>query len=111
MLEVILPPMTSHVQTDTVFVSCIIDLKDNIEGDVVVLGGLPVHTEYRCLFLLRYEFLIYRKTGVCRFNRNAALRDTVSPLIYNTRLRRITAATRFYSVLHVVRQNRPGAYI
>ncbi len=30
----------------------------------VVLGGIPVHTEYRCLFFLRYEFLKYRNTGV-----------------------------------------------
>ncbi len=30
----------------------------------LVLGGIPVHTEYRCLFLLRYEFLKYRNTGV-----------------------------------------------
>ncbi len=28
------------------------------------LGGIPVHTEYRCLFFLRYEFLKYRNTGV-----------------------------------------------
>jgi len=33
--------MTSHVQTETVFASCIIDLKDNIEGDVE-----DFHTEY-----------------------------------------------------------------
>ncbi len=31
---------------------------------VLVLGGIPVHTEYRCLFFLRYEFLKYRNTGV-----------------------------------------------
>ncbi len=31
---------------------------------LVVLGGIPVHTEYRCLFFLRYEFLKYRNTGV-----------------------------------------------
>ncbi len=30
----------------------------------VELGGIPVHTEYRCLFFLRYEFLKYRNTGV-----------------------------------------------
>ncbi len=30
----------------------------------LVLGGIPVHTEYRCLFFLRYEFLKYRNTGV-----------------------------------------------
>ncbi len=30
----------------------------------VVLGGIPVHTEYRCLFFLRYEFFKYRNTGV-----------------------------------------------
>ncbi len=28
------------------------------------LGGIPVHTEYICLFFLRYEFLKYRNTGV-----------------------------------------------
>ncbi len=28
------------------------------------LGGIPVHTEYRCLFFLRYEFFKYRNTGV-----------------------------------------------
>ncbi len=28
------------------------------------LGGIPVHTEYRCLFFLWYEFLKYRNTGV-----------------------------------------------
>ncbi len=28
------------------------------------LGGIPVHTEYRCFFFLRYEFLKYRNTGV-----------------------------------------------
>ncbi len=32
--------------------------------DILVLGGIPVHTEYRCLFFLRYEFLKYRNTGV-----------------------------------------------
>ncbi len=31
---------------------------------VLELGGIPVHTEYRCLFFLRYEFLKYRNTGV-----------------------------------------------
>ncbi len=31
---------------------------------MIVLGGIPVHTEYRCLFFLRYEFLKYRNTGV-----------------------------------------------
>ncbi len=31
---------------------------------IVELGGIPVHTEYRCLFFLRYEFLKYRNTGV-----------------------------------------------
>ncbi len=30
----------------------------------LVLGGIPVHTEYRCLFFLRYEFFKYRNTGV-----------------------------------------------
>ncbi len=30
----------------------------------VVLGGIPVHTEYRCLFFLWYEFLKYCNTGV-----------------------------------------------
>ncbi len=25
-----------------------------------MLGGIPVHTGYRCLFFLRYEFLKYR---------------------------------------------------
>ncbi len=30
----------------------------------VELGGIPVHTEYRCLFFLRYDFLKYRNTGV-----------------------------------------------
>ncbi len=30
----------------------------------IELGGIPVHTEYRCLFFLRYEFLKYRNTGV-----------------------------------------------
>ncbi len=30
----------------------------------LVLGGIPVHTEYRCLFFLWYEFLKYRNTGV-----------------------------------------------
>ncbi len=33
-------------------------------AETVVLGGIPVHTEYRCLFFLRYEFLKYRNTGV-----------------------------------------------
>ncbi len=33
-------------------------------GLKVELGGIPVHTEYRCLFFLRYEFLKYRNTGV-----------------------------------------------
>ncbi len=39
-----------------------------------MLGGISVHTEYRCLFLL-YEFLKYRNTGVCRLNnvRNVTL--------------------------------------
>ncbi len=32
--------------------------------ETVELGGIPVHTEYRCLFFLRYEFLKYRNTGV-----------------------------------------------
>ncbi len=31
---------------------------------LLVLGGIPVHTEYRCLFFLRYEFFKYRNTGV-----------------------------------------------
>ncbi len=31
---------------------------------ILELGGIPVHTEYRCLFFLRYEFLKYRNTGV-----------------------------------------------
>ncbi len=31
---------------------------------VLELGGIPVHTGYRCLFFLRYEFLKYRNTGV-----------------------------------------------
>ncbi len=31
---------------------------------LVVQGGIPVHTEYRCLFFLWYEFLKYRNTGV-----------------------------------------------
>ncbi len=35
-----------------------------ISSSTVVLGGIPVHTEYRCLFFLRYEFLKYRNTGV-----------------------------------------------
>ncbi len=41
----------------------------------LVLGGIPVHTEYRCLFFLRYEFLKYRNTGVCHLNnvRNVTL--------------------------------------
>ncbi len=30
----------------------------------LVLGGIPVHTEYRCLFFLRYEFLKYSNTSV-----------------------------------------------
>ncbi len=30
----------------------------------LVLGGIPVHTGYRCLFFLRYEFFKYRNTGV-----------------------------------------------
>ncbi len=33
-------------------------------GVWIELGGIPVHTEYRCLFFLRYEFLKYRNTGV-----------------------------------------------
>ncbi len=39
-------------------------LIENIQCNIVVLGGIPVHTEYRCLFFLRYEFLKYRNTGV-----------------------------------------------
>jgi len=31
---------------------------------ILELGGIPVHTEYRCLFFLRYEFLKYNNTGV-----------------------------------------------
>ncbi len=44
----------------------------------VMLGSIPVHTEYRCFFLL-YEFRIYRNTVVCRLNNiwNAAWRDSV----------------------------------
>ena len=30
----------------------------------VVLGGIPVHTEYRCIRYLRFKFLLYRYTGV-----------------------------------------------
>ncbi len=33
-------------------------------NQLLELGGIPVHTEYRCLFFLRYEFLKYRNTGV-----------------------------------------------
>ncbi len=35
--------------------SSIFHLEDNV-FNVLVLGGIPVHTEYRCLFFLRYEF-------------------------------------------------------
>ncbi len=35
-----------------------------IQSSDLELGGIPVHTEYRCLFFLRYEFLKYRNTGV-----------------------------------------------
>ncbi len=31
---------------------------------ILVLGGIPVHTEYRCLFFLWYEFFKYRYTGM-----------------------------------------------
>ncbi len=41
------------------------ELKNNeILSYILELGGIPVHTEYRCLFFLRYEFLKYRNTGV-----------------------------------------------
>ncbi len=36
----------------------------NNKRGTLVLGGIPVHTEYRCLFFLRYEFFKYRNTGV-----------------------------------------------
>ncbi len=36
----------------------------SISPYMLELGGIPVHTEYRCLFFLRYEFLKYRNTGV-----------------------------------------------
>ncbi len=37
---------------------------NTLYGSKLELGGIPVHTEYRCLFFLRYEFLKYRNTGV-----------------------------------------------
>ncbi len=36
----------------------------SLKGFRLVLGGIPVHTEYRCLFFLRCTFLKYRNTGV-----------------------------------------------
>ncbi len=50
-----LPFRIIHVNTDNLYGFYIVSLE---------LGGIPVHTEYRCLFFLRYEFLKYRNTGV-----------------------------------------------
>ncbi len=42
----------------------IFDDQLSFKDHIVELGGIPVHTEYRCFFFLRYEFLKYRNTGV-----------------------------------------------
>ncbi len=55
------PPQNKLLFTNHVFRGAHVLLRG---APSLELGGIPVHTEYRCLFFLRYEFLKYRNTGV-----------------------------------------------
>ncbi len=57
--ETLIYSLMSKVQKNSIYLKQKTSLRSLLE-----LGGIPVHTEYRCLFFLRYEFLKYRNTGV-----------------------------------------------
>ncbi len=66
-------------------------------GLPLVLGGIPVHTEYRCLFFLRYEFFKIPQYR-CHLNnvRNATLLEMGLFFYYC-----IVARTQLYVLLSV----------